>query len=206
MNTPEHSSTQPHRWLPQIGLNTLLLLTACAAVWCGVLMASREVTRLQLRLNQTRELSRALVVKDRALLAAIKQHDQYPDEHIWNVFVPREGMKVHLDTTEITKGVRPKLPSEASCSVAPGQHTVLLRQEHLGDAWLIVVTIDHDELIRIRKEKSWYLHGGFQYSGVSGTQTEFAEGEPALLLELIFLPTNMGTIAAPGDGIRLWIE
>ncbi len=127
------------RWWPQISLRTLLLLTACAAVWSGVWIGTNEMERLQTILQQTRSLVRELVIHDRTRLAVIRQDEHFFDENKWQVYVPESGCTIHLVTTALGREPVTSGPSEASAKLEYGVHTVELKVEELSDKWLVTV-------------------------------------------------------------------
>lgn len=208
MTSTELAAVRPRRyWLPQIRLITLLLLTACAAVWCGVWLAEREAFKLESQLMITRQLSRELVIKDRTMLSIIRQDELFYDENIWQVYVPREGMKIHAVTQGIDLNTAIPPPAEISAIIHPGQHTIELKVEQRGDQWLVVVQVDMENVIQLTKDRAWNSSGGSSGGGMFDRQTDFKEG-PAIMFRRRFnSQVNGQTQAHPdGNGVILWIE
>lgn len=209
MTSPENqASSRIIRRLPQIGLLSLLLMTACAAVWCGVWIASREVMKLQSQLMQTRLLSRELVIKDRALLSVVRQDEMFFDENIWHVFVPRDGMKIHLATTGVDYQSNSLIESEVSGELKAGQHNIELKVEESGEAWLVSIDVDMEQLIQLRKDKAWYPNRG-SYGGADfDRQQDFEGGKRAVLFRRVFSADLNGKLQPhpDGNGVVMWIE
>ena len=190
----------------------MLLLTACAAVWCGVGIASREVANLNMQLMQMGSLSRELLVKDRTRLTVVRQEDTFYDENVWQVFVPKEGMKIHLTTSGIDGQLfPPKLPhSETSGDLHPGQHSLELKVEAIEDGWHVSVLVDMEPLLELTKDKAWNPDQGSSGGSLVESQLDFSDDKPTIIFKRLFMRdenTNGRRLADPdGNGVVVWIE
>lgn len=208
----QQRSKTKFRW-PQIGLSTLLLLTACIAVWCGVWLARRQTEQITSRLAQTQALSRELTIRDRTLLTAIKQDEMFPDENEWQVFVPREKMQLKLVTTQIAMSSALPTEAEKSVEIQPGVHRIGLKIAEVNAGWSVTVHVDSEEVMRVIREPEWNPNKGASGTGVFGVQMHFKDGEPAVLLrrkfEVVPPATSShwpGQLELGSNGVLLWIE
>ncbi|MCC6511079.1 MAG: hypothetical protein IT423_18400 [Pirellulaceae bacterium] len=197
----------------QVGLSSLLLLTACCAVWYHAWRTSGQVNELAQRLTVSKMLSGELVVQDREHLSIIKQEEHTMDDHVWQVYVPTDRWKLLLATTDISKGGRlPAAPEpvvEAEAHLSPGRHTIELDTYKQGDEWVVEVKVDLEQVIRVKRPKSWNSARGSTGGGAFERQADFAADEQAVLFERVFF--EAATAPGPmkpnpeGNGVKLWI-
>lgn len=197
-------------WVPQVRLITLLLLTACVAVWWGTWIARSEAARLQIELARSQPLARELAIKDRTQLSVIRQDEKFYDENVWQVYVPREGMNIHVATKEIdlSSSASQTLPPESSAQLRPGQHTVELKIEPRGTHWLVSVLVDLEVVIEVVKEQAWNSNKGSSGGGLCDRQTDFDQGQAAILFKRRF--SDDWTLPKPKEptrnGVMMWID
>jgi hypothetical protein len=205
---PSETAPNKRRGMPQVGLSTLLLLTACSAVWCGVWLAKREVSRLQAELIPSRALARELVITERTKLAIIRQDEMFYDENIWQIYVPKEGLQIHVATSGIDAQKDQQLPSEAQATLSSGTHTVQLTVLQQSEGWLVRVQVDLEAVIELQKPKHWNPNKGSSGGGGFDRQADFDPGQTAVMFRRRFTVDNAGKYEPhpDGNGVQLWIE
>src|SRR3954468_20955325 len=81
-------ATRPRRARWQVGIRTLVLLTAAIAVWMTVLINRRHNALLDSRIRAMRSLARELLVDDPKRIAVVKLEEMWIDENQWLIHLP----------------------------------------------------------------------------------------------------------------------
>ena len=204
------SAREKKRRAPQVGLSTLLLATACFAVWWSYFSNRRAAEVLDKRIASMRFLSRELIVEDRAHIAAVKQDALAYQQQIWHVFLPNDSLELHLATRNVSsrfdEGLAPP-KDEKSVRLPNGEHKVELTQRPDGEQWLLEVLIDQEPVLSLRESKDWKVTSSYSSGGVAARQENVPVGQRLVLLRSQFADQN-GIINSNNEynGILLWIE
>lgn len=200
--------------LPQLGLSTLLLATACVAAWGSAWMNARQSKQLAQQIASMRSLARELVIKDREHIAIIQQQAELYDQQIWHVYIPSDSLGLHLVTRDIPPLNREVVDKHAgpiaTAPLSAGPHKIELKSEREGKEWVTQVLVDDQPAITVREPEAWNAGRGSSGGGHFAQQADLPADEPAVLFSRVFmvpegkLTTKLPT--GPGDGIVLWID
>ncbi|MGN6544687.1 MAG: hypothetical protein ACTHK7_06540 [Aureliella sp.] len=198
--------------LPQIGLSTLLLATACIATWVSTWLNQRQIERLDKRVTAMKLLTRELVVKDRAQIAVVRQQPEFNDQELWRVYLPREGLRLHLKTGKVPD-IGKAVNAQADVAVAPltgGHHTIELKSTSEDDLWITRVFVDNQPVLTARDPRNWKGTGGYTSSTSFDEQFDFPADQPVVLFHRLFRnPSGKSNSVPPpafDNGIVLWIQ
>lgn len=200
--------------LPQFSLGTLLLVTACIAVWGSTWMNHRRIQELQRRTTDMRVLARELVIKDRNHIAIIQKHPELYDQQIWDIYLPSDSLGLHLATRGVPptlRDVRKAVEGPVTTTALPaGRHVVELKSELKENEWLTQVFVDDEPVITVREPKEWNAGRGSSGGGLFSSQADLPPDQPVVLFSRIFMipegPMNSKLPTQPGNGVVLWID
>ncbi|MGN6544691.1 MAG: hypothetical protein ACTHK7_06560 [Aureliella sp.] len=200
--------------LPQLGLSTLLLATACVAAWGSAWMNARQSKQLAQQVASMRSLARELVIKDREHIAIIQQHAELYDQQVWHVYIPSDSLGLHLVTRNIPPLNREVVDKHAgliaTAPLSAGRHKIELRSERGGKEWVTQVLVDDQPAVTVRDPEEWNAGRGSSGGGHFAQQADLPADEPAVLFSRVFMvPEGKLTAklpAGPGNGIVLWID
>jgi hypothetical protein len=201
--------TSPRRAMMQIGLRTLLLLTAAVAVWLTHLKNRHDITDLTQKITAMRPLARELFVNDPSQIAVVKQEERWYDQNDWKVYLPAGEYRLCLATQDINNdGLA---PINSSVPLAAGTHDLALEQKRTADkAWQTIVTINGEEALRAEEPADWNSGNGSTGGGQFSNSTQRPANEPLVLFRRRFMvPNSSGgssTPKGPGPGVLVWIE
>lgn len=212
MTTPEPSTAAPPRRRWQVGLRTVVLLTAAAAVWLSYGLELRRIDDLKARIDSLRPLARELVVDDPNMIAVVKHEELWYDENAWDVHLPA-GRRYHLclATREIDAASSSPPGPSRTVPMEPGRRVITLDQVKDGDGWRVDVSYDGKVAASATEPKDWYPGTGSTGGGHFSSGRQSAADEPVVLFHRRFsgprdangrAPTPNG----PADGVVLWIE
>ena len=207
-NTPVRGKTIRRR--RQVGLRTLLLLTAAIAVWIAVFVNRRENALLEQRIKAMVPLAHELTIKTDEKIAAVALEQLWHYERRWDVFLPHHDYWVCL----ATRGVGIGLPIDCkSVLIKPGRHRIVLEQRATQDGWRVTLTLDDALVLTVDEPKSWFDETGLSFlssSGVASPTEEFAPAAQVVLFVSLFPHSYRvagATVPSPPDeGIALWIQ
>jgi hypothetical protein len=210
----EVNSPRPRGRLPQLGLSTLLLATACIAAWGSAWFNHRRIATLDKSIANMKALNRELIVKDRDHIAVIQQQPLVYDQQIWHVYIPSDSLELRLATRDVLDDSRKAIQSIGSAAhsapLSKGQHVIELRSELQQTEWVTQAIVDEQPLIVAREPKDWNAARGSSGGGQFAAQSDLPADQPVVLFSRIFMLPNgpMDSIPAtgPSNGIILWIE
>lgn len=199
---------RPKRFSWQIGLQSLFLLTTAIAVWTVYYANTREIARLEERIESMRPLARELVVEDEDQFAVIMLEQHWYDENRWAVYVPPGKFRLCLATREVEEeGFAPVV---ASVPLAAGRHTLALDNVSTKDGWRVTVHADNREILATVAPKAWHPARGSSGGGQFDRSEQLPADKPLVLFRRRFAQPGPGigsaTPTGPTDGIMLWIE
>ena len=196
----------------QVGLSTLLLLTACIAVWWYDWSNRREIAQLESRLITMRPLVRELVVKDHEHIAVIQKQPTTYDEAVWHIYIPNDS----LSLCSATRGLAmpngdevKRVPPAAKAPLAAGRHMLELRVDSEKEDSVVRVLVDDEVVIETREPSSWKEGSGSRGGAHFSSQTDHLPGSPLVLFSRVYSEkwVHVGPRApSRGNGVRLWIE
>lgn len=216
MTWPEPSPATPApapaprrgRW--QIGLRTVVLLTAAVAVWLTYSLERRRIADLTNRIAALSPLARELVVDDPGKIAVVKREERWYDENRWDVHLPAgRRYQLHLATREIAEGGFP--PSAASAPLPSGRHVVTVDQVRDGGNWRVEAGCDGTRLLSVKEPKEWDPGSGSTGGGHYPVSQQFVPERPVILFQRRFMGPRdkqgrAATPQGPTAGVMLWIE
>lgn len=195
------------RWW-QVGLRTLLLLTAALAVWMAFFINRRQNAVLEARIGAMVPLAHELIVGDEKKIAVVKLEEYWYDENRWDLYLPRGRYRLCLATRDLTDAGLP--PALRSVPIAAGLHHLALEQWQDQDAWRITVTGDGAEKLSVVEPKEWNPGRGSTGGGQYPVSEQLPPDKPAVLFRRRFMREDckgrMTTPSGPSEGILLWIE
>lgn len=196
------------RW--QVGLRTIILLTAAVAVWLSYALERRRIAGLTARIISLRPLARELEVDNPSKIAVVKQEELWYDENRWDVYLPADRRyRLCVATRGIADDVIP--PPAASAPLAPGRHVVAVDQLKDGDGWRVVAECDGARLLSVAESKEWDPGSGSMGGGNYSLSEQFAPDRPLILFHRRFMgPRDAKGVSTtpkvPTAGVMLWIE
>lgn len=216
MTIPDDSSPRPAppsapprgRW--QVGLRTVVLLTATVAVWLTYALERRRITDLTTQIAALSRLARELVVDDPEKIAVVKQEELWYDHNRWDLHVPPgRRFRLCLATRAIEQDAFPK---PAACApLVSGRRVVALEQLRDGSAWRVDATSDGTRLMSVAEAKAWDPGTGSDGGGHFEVSEQFAGGQRVVLFRRRFMGPRdangrASTPTGPTAGVMLWIE
>lgn len=193
----------------QIGLRTLLLLTAAVAVWLTHLKNRHDIADLTQKITAMRPLAHELFVDDPSQIAVVKQEERWYDQNDWKVHLPPGGYRLCLATQDINNdGLA---PINSSAPLAAGTHDLALEQSRTKNKdWRMVVTTNGEEVLRVEEPADWNPGHGSSGGGQFSKSTQLPPDKPMVLFRRRFMvptsATGYSTPMGPGPGLLLWIE
>jgi hypothetical protein len=199
---------QSKRFSWQVGLRSLFLLTTAIAVWTVYYSNTREIARLEERIESMRPLARELVVEDQEQFAVVKLEQHWYDENRWEVSVPPGKFRLCLATREVDEtGFAPVI---ASAPLAAGRHILALDNVSTKDGWRVTVHEGDREVLTSVEPKAWHPARGSSGGGHFDRNEQQPADKPLVLFRRRFAQPGPGngstTPTGPTDGIMLWIE
>jgi hypothetical protein len=200
----------PRRGRWQVGLRTVVLLTAAVAVWLTYALERRRLADLSTRIAALNPLARELVVDDPAKIAVVKREELWYDENRWDVHLPAgRRYRLCLATRGIAEGVFPR--PAASAPLAPGRHVIGVEQVRAGDGWRVDAGCDGTRPVSVPEPKGWDLGNGSTGGGSYPVSEQFDPERPVVLFQRRFMGPrdDQGRSAMPEGptaGVMLWIE
>lgn len=211
--SPVGDERPPRRRTPQLGLSSLLLMTACIAAWGSTWLNKQQIAQLQQRVTSLKALTHELVVQDRKLISIVRQQPRFYDQERWHLHVPNDSLGLYLTT----RGVPSKpgqIPSNAqgqasSAPLTSGHHVVELKSDIEGDQWITQVLVDGRKVMIANEPERWkppsYIGGGR-----FDKQADLPADRPAVLFHRAISDrvTMTGSVAPTEQsrGIMLWID
>ncbi|WP_165075284.1 hypothetical protein [Paludisphaera rhizosphaerae] len=197
------------RW--QVGVRTLILLTAAVAVGLTYALESYRIADLTDKLYPQSPLPRELVVDDPGRIAVVQAQFIYNSDR-WDVYLPPgRRYRLCLATRGIEEGAPPP-PPQASAPLEPGRHVIAMVVPPGGEGWRLGVSCDGMVVASTTEPKEWRSNLG----GVGGSQVPMGEqsssddDRPVVLFRERFRGRDVhGTPflpRGPTDGVALWIE
>jgi hypothetical protein len=200
----------PRRGRWQIGVRTILLLTAAVAVWLTYALERRRIADLTPRIASLSPLARELVVHDPGKIAVVKREELWYDENRWDVHLPA-GRQYRLCLA--TRGIAERgFPAPAaSALLPPGRHVIAVDQVKHGDGWRVGAECDGTRLVSMTEPKEWDPGSGSTTSGNYPVSEQFAPERPVILFHRRFMGPRdeRGRSSTPNGrtaGVMLWIE
>ena len=196
----------------QVGLSTLLLATACFAVWWSDWSGKSEITQLESRLRTMRPLLRELVIKDGDHVAVIHQTPTFYDQNIWQTYIPNDSLSLYMATRNLASPDGEDIDEVTPVARAPlsqGRHTIELRNDAENGGWMMRVLVDHEVVIEVEETNRWKEGRGSRGGANYSKQADQLPGVPVVLFHRVFseYSPRVGPPApSRGNGIRLWIE
>ena len=200
----------PRRGRWQVGLRTVLLLTAAVAVWLTYAIERRRIADLTTRIASLSPLARELVVDDTGKIAVVKREELWYDENRWDVHLPAgRRYRLCLATRGIAEGVFPS--PVASAPLAPGRHVLAVDQFRDGDGWRVDAECDGTRLVSMTEPKGWDPGSGASGGGSYQVSEQLAPERPVILFHRRFMgprdDRGRSTVPeGPTAGVMLWIE
>ena len=193
--------TGRRRW--QVGLRTLVLLTAVIAAWMAYFFNKRQNAALAAQIEALVPLARDLVVNDPKQIAVVKLDDLWRQEDRWEIYLPDGRYRLRLATHGI--GAEGYAEVSEGAALSAGRHRLVVVQRSDGDASRVTARWDGTELIEKKEPAGWHSGNSLTTGGDYSVSEQLPPEGPLLLLRRRFLAPK-GAIAAPGDGVLLWIE
>jgi hypothetical protein len=202
----------PRRGRWQVGLRTVLLLTAAVAVWLTYALERRRSADLTTRIAVLSPLARELVVDDPGRIAVVQREPLWYDENRWDVHLPASRRyRLCLATRGIAMGLYP--PVAASAPLTAGRHVIALDQVQDSDGWRVDGECDGTRLVSVREPKGWNPGsrptGGDYYDYPASVQLPPLPGVILFHRRSMEPRDDQGRPAVPDgptDGVMLWIE
>ncbi|MHB1561331.1 MAG: hypothetical protein ACYC61_28120 [Isosphaeraceae bacterium] len=210
-------SPRRRRW--QVGLRTVILLTAAVAVWLAYALDRRWIADFTTRIASLSPLAHELVVDDAGRIAVVKREELwFDDDRCWDVYIPT-GRTFRLcmatrglpEITSPAPEAKARFPTPAaSAPLSPGRHVVTVEQVRDGDGWRVDAESDGARLVSVTEPKGWDSGNAFS-SGYYEVSEQTAPEQPVILFHRQFmgLSDNQGSATVPDGnyaGIMLWIE
>jgi len=194
------------RW--QVGMPTLLLLTAAIAVWLTFFVNRRHNKALEAQIKAMSPLAHELISDDPKKIAVVKLEEYWYDENRWDTYLPDGPYRLCLATRGIdNSGLAPVVKSQPLRS---GRHRLALEQRRDKDVWRITVAWDGTGLLVVEEPREWFPEVGSSSQGQSAVSEQLAADQPAVLLRRRFMREvskgHSTTPSGPTEGILLWIE
>lgn len=196
------------RW--QVGLRTLILLTAAVAVWTSYTLERRRIADLTTRIDTLRTLARELVVDDPSMIAVVKREENWYDENRWEVYLPAgRRYRLCMATRAIPNNA---LPAPAtSAPLEPGRHVLALDKIKDGEGWRVDAACDEKGVASVREAKDWDAGTGSSGGGLHSSSSQSPADKPVRLFHRRFMGPRdangqSSTPEGPTEGIALWIE
>jgi hypothetical protein len=193
----------------QFSLRTLFLLTAAIAVWIAYAKNCSENASLAKQIEAMRPLAHELLVDDPDQIAVVKQDEHWYDENEWKVHLPSGSYRLCLATKEVdTDGLA---TINKSVAIVAGTHDLALELKRADDkSWLIIVTMDGEEVLRVDEPTAWNPGQGSAGGGEFSRSTRIARQETVVLFRRRFMVQaasgGSSMPMGPCDGLLLWIE
>jgi hypothetical protein len=201
-------ATAPRRGRWQVGIRTLVLLTAACAVWLTFFVNRRHNAMLESRIRAMTPLAHELSVEDEKKIAVVKLDELWMDDNQWDLHLPPRAYRVCVATREITGGTFP--PAAKSAALRPGRHRLVLVQERKDAMYHISVVCDGTPLVTVDEPKEWNPGVGSAGGGEFSTNQQMAADKPLVLYRKRFMhPTTkrFSTVpVGPSEGLMVWIE
>jgi hypothetical protein len=198
---------RPARKLWQVGLRTMILLTAAIAVWVTYYSNRKHNAELEARIAVLRPMAHELAIDDPSRIAVVKLEELWYDENRWELFLPEGRYRLCLATREI--GQNGLAPVVKSARLGPGRHSLALEQQREGPGWR-VATWDKTGRLEVDEPTEWDPGAGSTGGGEYSVSTQLPADKPAVLFRRIFSRRDAKgvstTPAVPAEGILLWIE
>jgi hypothetical protein len=208
MNLPD-TSPVPRRRRWQIGLRTIVLLTAAVAAWLSYALERRRSADLTARIASLSPLARELIVDDTGKVAVVKQQELWFDENRWDVHLPAgHRYRLCVATGGIAEDAIP--PPQASALLSPGRHVVAVDQLKDGEGWRVDAECDGGRLVSVTRPKEWDPGTGSTGGGNYTTSEQLAPDRPVILFRRRFMGPRDSqgrstTPQGPTAGVMLWI-
>ncbi|WP_165075278.1 hypothetical protein [Paludisphaera rhizosphaerae] len=196
------------RW--QVGLRTLILLTAAVAVWTSYSLERRRSADLTTRINALKPLARELEVDDLGMIAVVHRQELWYDDNRWEFYLPAgRRYRLCLATRGIERNATPS--PKVSTPLEPGVHVVALNQVKDGEDWRVDVLCDGTVATSTAEPKDWYAGTGSSGGSRFSTSRQSAADKPVVLFHRRFMGPRDAkgqstTPEGPTEGMVLWIE
>lgn len=195
------------RW--QVGIRTLILLTAAFAAWMTFLVNRRHNALLQSRIEAMRSLAHELVVDDARKIAVVKLEELWMDENQWDLHLPAGRYRLCLATHELDREGFP--PVATSAPLKAGRHRLVLLQRKENETHRVAVLSDGNPLVTFEEPKAWDPGIGSEGGGQFSTSVQLDPGKPVVLFRRRFMqPTGVKNGSqipmGPANGLMIWIE
>lgn len=201
--------TKPARRRWQVGIRTLVLLTAAFAVYLAYYLNSSENQRLEARINAMRPLAHELLIDNPKKAAVVQKEPLWYDDNEWEVYLPKGQYRLCLATRAIDREAFP--PVKESAILAAGRHRIALEQERGEKTHHVFVTEGGRRLLTVEEPKAWDPSSGSEGAGGYSVSEQLAPDKPFSLFRRRFMGPRDAkgmsqTPNGPTNGIMLWIE
>lgn len=196
-----------NRW--QVGIRTLVLLTAACAVWLTFFVNRWHNARLESRIRAMHPLAHELMVDDETKIAVVKLEEMWMDENQWDLHLPVRGYRLCMATREIDRLGYPSVLKSAP--LKPGRHRLVLVQERDTTTYHLSVRCDDAMLVNADEPAEWNPNKGSEGGGDFSQSEQMAADKPFVLYRKRFMkpdgkPGYSSTPSGPTEGLMIWIE
>lgn len=225
MSDPEHIlqtdsdvEAPRRRKFLQWNIATLLLLMAAVAVWTSYFRMVSETKRMTAELESLNRLARELMIDDPTQFAIVERHEQWHDDHSWDVHLP-EGSRYRLKLATREIGMKfavdgvvtDNLPeTDHSVELTAGRHVISLEKRYSGEEPFARVLVDGKLAVEAYESAGWEPQGGSTWGGSFKQSTQQPIDQPLELIRIRFQIRHpngtTGLPKEPNNGIAVWIE
>ena len=208
MTSPD--APRRRRW--QVGLRTLILLTAAVAVWTSYALERRRIADLTTRIDALRSLARELVVDDPSMIAVVKRNERWYEENQWEIYLPAgRRYRLCMATRAIPNDAQPLPAPTITAPLEPGRHVLALDRVKDGEGWRVDAACDEKVVASAREPKEWDAGTGSSGGGQHSSSRQSPADKPVRLFHRRFMGPRdakgrSSTPEGPTEGIALWIE
>ncbi|MBC8356205.1 MAG: hypothetical protein H8E66_29865 [Planctomycetes bacterium] len=202
----------------QWNIATLLLLMAAVGVWTSYFRMVSEAKRMTAELESLIRLARELMIDDSTQYAIVERHEQWHDDHSWEVHLP-EGSRYRLKLATrqigmkfaVRRVVTDNLPeTDHSVELTSGRHVISLEKRYSIEEPYARVLVDGKPGVESRESTEWKPQGGSTWGGSFKQSTQQPTDQPLELIRIRFQVRRpngtTGLPTEPHNGIVVWIE
>ncbi len=196
---PTSSPAKRGRWMPQIGIRTIMLLIAVTAVWTAFYTGQKSIERDRLAVEAMHAFAPELFVRNRHEYACL-QIDRSDDIREFQCYLPpNHEYKLQLLWSKEFGLNDPSLQAEVSAPMTAGEHRILMNE--LPEK--LIVSVDAEVVMEVPKKRP-----DSRSSLSTGVSDRFdAQWHPLdQPLTLLRLSEGLGQRQGPVHGIVLWID
>jgi len=201
--------SRPDRRRWQVGIRTLILITAAIAVWLAFFLNRAHNRTMEVRIKSMQSLAHELLIEDEKKVAVVQADPEWYDQNEWKIYLPKGEYQLCLATRGIEdKGFPAK---KESTRLAAGEHYLALEQPHDDTTCRVVIKDRGEAVLTAEEPKEWNPRSGSMGGGQYSQSEQLAANEPVVLFRRRFMgprgAKGMTSVPkGPTEGILLWIE